>query len=1466
MRRWNSGLALAESHPTANDAQKGRWEGRLATALLRTFGIVVVGLFVGAPGLALADEVPGEFLGRWSTRCGDTNAPKIEMAANSIAITVGGKTYRYTGINASRTWYGGVKADGNRVWLPTSKRPGRKFAFVAAPPPSGAEGPMVLEEGVPEESDEIRSIFGAQFRRCKLGLRATAQQQLMQPDGPATIAAGDGQMANCSSGIVRGLKPGGDGFLAVRAGPGTSHRMLDRLHNGESVWLCDQRGDWVGIVYGREDCGTEGSGPEHPYTGSCRAGWAHGRWIELVAGPTSVEAGRGPSFDCARARTPPEQAICESAELSQLDAKMSAVFEAALFATVNESETDAARSAQRDFMAQRDRCGSDSACLTQAYSERLSALAAAASPVLGQEANASGSPSSQTADLAALRGLPAGINSISFDDFNGIPLFGPVDRASFPVFLTLVKLGTMPQFLEQNECTVVRALFTPEFIGQFARPYECAGDRLFWLGADEFATAEARRSFHDKYGKMVLALAPKLPLTIAFVDDIALGLYDEAKTAFPVGGYSNRLGSMGEPSSIAVDLSRDVPTWLNLSFFPNFEWPEPFLPMKSADAARDFIAEVNSWPYAEHNSPMPAATGQRTVRRVTVLEFASFDPKTARLEFSLKAISLHNLDLTRKLYDFPVTKPINSFSSGDIPERLVVASPAPLDEFYLNLRIVGEAGENAPEKVWARLVELVAHRDREFWSRPGKSKEVLSHDNARRPFFGNGEDGAVSIAFKRWAIAYAAGLPDEIELVGDYTNVSIDRDGHYTFQALKANGGPGIYSGAIAAIGLQSDQVVSVGGFDNLLLTLPNRPDFYVLDVDGETMLPFAGRRLLWKAVFKTGPRQSVSAEANKALLLHLEPISLTLEEEQGVEIARQTFEAVPRLDGGFSVDAPASSAGTALFDAPVALSGGLTNTLVAAALDPTQTDDAFEGLVIQRWHLEQKGEPFGGRFFVEGKRLPGTEEARVLFPDFAAWARARIPTFPIRLTIKADVERSPGVDFAGWQSLACISDALTQDDRFRIASNARGLQAAIAQKALAMNGAGSWGEEDELRVAALDLEPVASSFVHQVGCEVGSGPDADPMKIFTVTEASLPVPPPLGEAEKLSAEVTLQINAIAPVDSKPNYLDLLPDDVAAHLFSGGASKNQTPAETFIRMDADLVEVAYHDASGREIARLSADPAATLSGLLRKFEVKSAEILRKPEAGEAYGPDMIGIQLGISFDEAEAIIQGHMRVGRVLTGMRASSGAQPTPATSGKLFISADEREFVAIFDDAPAVEGRVLAAWRRIYLDPEQIPETEVIEGLRSKYGTPITRTIEAGTRNFWSTPAGNDCQSSFNHGGARPALSASWRENGVPANLALPDGRPVPDAMLPMAMVNPLDPSNQQLARCGPVFTAEFSFDASRSVKAGYPTTDRDWIEQIISDVGPYMQAFSASRLALQGDEANVPGKAQTGAAVKF
>jgi len=63
-------------------------------------------------------------------------------------------------------------------------------------------------------------------------------------DVPIYEAESDGQAANCGGGKVIGLKAGGDGFLAVRTGPGSNYRKIGELHNGDSVMIFDEKNGW----------------------------------------------------------------------------------------------------------------------------------------------------------------------------------------------------------------------------------------------------------------------------------------------------------------------------------------------------------------------------------------------------------------------------------------------------------------------------------------------------------------------------------------------------------------------------------------------------------------------------------------------------------------------------------------------------------------------------------------------------------------------------------------------------------------------------------------------------------------------------------------------------------------------------------------------------------------------------------------------------------------------------------------------------------------------------------------------------------------------------------------------------------------------------------------------------------------------------------------------------------------------
>lgn len=120
---------------------------------------------------------------------------------------------------------------------------------------------------------------------------ADATPAAQEPDGgtagnrldvPVLEQGGDGQAANCASSVVAGLKAGGDGFLAVRSGPGTEYRKIDELQNGDVVYVYDRKGDWVGIAYevSNLECVSKTTRPV-PYG---KTGWVHGGWLRDLAG------------------------------------------------------------------------------------------------------------------------------------------------------------------------------------------------------------------------------------------------------------------------------------------------------------------------------------------------------------------------------------------------------------------------------------------------------------------------------------------------------------------------------------------------------------------------------------------------------------------------------------------------------------------------------------------------------------------------------------------------------------------------------------------------------------------------------------------------------------------------------------------------------------------------------------------------------------------------------------------------------------------------------------------------------------------------------------------------------------------------------------------------------------------------------------------------------------------------------
>lgn len=91
-------------------------------------------------------------------------------------------------------------------------------------------------------------------------------------------------------GVVTNLNPRGDNYLSVRAAPNSNAEEIDRLGPGRGVSMCQQVGNWIGVVYAEEgedigSCGTTSPVPSvRVYEGPCKSGWINENFVELVAG------------------------------------------------------------------------------------------------------------------------------------------------------------------------------------------------------------------------------------------------------------------------------------------------------------------------------------------------------------------------------------------------------------------------------------------------------------------------------------------------------------------------------------------------------------------------------------------------------------------------------------------------------------------------------------------------------------------------------------------------------------------------------------------------------------------------------------------------------------------------------------------------------------------------------------------------------------------------------------------------------------------------------------------------------------------------------------------------------------------------------------------------------------------------------------------------------------------------------
>ena len=90
--------------------------------------------------------------------------------------------------------------------------------------------------------------------------------------------------------------------------------------------------------------------------------------VAIIALSGGAEAA---SFNCAKAKTPDEKAICANRSLSELDVKMAALFGVRMKLPMLMGSRGAAQDEQREFLANRGTCGADAACIGASYQQRI---------------------------------------------------------------------------------------------------------------------------------------------------------------------------------------------------------------------------------------------------------------------------------------------------------------------------------------------------------------------------------------------------------------------------------------------------------------------------------------------------------------------------------------------------------------------------------------------------------------------------------------------------------------------------------------------------------------------------------------------------------------------------------------------------------------------------------------------------------------------------------------------------------------------------------------------------------------------------------------------------------------------------------------------------------------------------------------------------------------------------------------
>lgn len=387
--------------------------------------------------------------------------------------------------------------------------------------------------------------------------------------------------------------------------------------------------------------------------------------------------------------------------------------------------------------------------------------------------------------------------------------------------------------------------------------------------------------------------------------------------------------------------------------------------------------------------------------------------------------------------------------------------------------------------------------------------------------------------------------------------------------------------------------------------------------------------------------------------------------------------------------------------------------------------DDVFLHRMMIARHFHEAGSqnmpPAWGNFFRDFDRRMTPEERAARMEEFRAWTEARAEAVPERLSLILPLVDHTGGKFAPYENLGyhprengCRS--------YREVDPETADEGQIVQSRACAYLAHAWQTPEPMLKLKLRSDCLADGYcrgLNEARGELGLD-NREHEDVILLDRLPVLTAEARQSRRPIAIELTVEPTgaSIATEGRETVYQAALrrSDDFLAGYQGNRRQETGAPREgaaftvfTASARSARLVDME----TGEDLGSLDlAEPAPPADALLRLPETAVTE------------RDILGIRLGMTFDEADLLIRAHMAVSKVLTADRGKQAAGMTgeiePFTSGRLYVSADGMELIALHDEPPAAPGRVLGIWRLLRL-PKGSVDAQGLQGtLVKRYGEP--------------------------------------------------------------------------------------------------------------------------------------------------